>query len=71
MTEREYFEVYALGPLSMSVCTNIKDRKEIERQACIEGIGSWSISDDSHFASGQTNPCPCEDKDGYKHYLLG
>lgn len=71
---KEEFEAYTVGLVSMSICTNIESRKKIEEIANIEeptGISSrWEISPDEIFASGQSNPCPCEQKSGFKHYLM-
>ncbi len=70
----EHFEIYAVGFVAMSLCTSIKDTEEIERRANMEqptGISSgWKISDESHFRSGQTNPCKCEQGMEAMHYLM-
>jgi hypothetical protein len=68
-------EVYSLGLVACSICTNIKDPKKIEmlvNMRCPTGITSpWKISKSEKFHSGQTNPCPCENKpETHKHYLL-
>lgn len=71
---RDDFQIYAQGICSMSVCTSLKSRKKIEELANLynpTGISSrWEISKDRTFHTGQSNPCPCEQRKGYKHYLL-
>ncbi len=69
------FQVYARGLCYISVCVNIgTTREEIEREANEQeptGIESqWSISENSHFNSGQTNPCPCTIDPDKEHYLM-
>lgn len=66
--------IYAQGPLSMSVCTDYASRKAIVAQANKvnpTGIESgWTIAKDKTFATGEPNPCDCEQQSDNKHYLL-
>lgn len=68
--------VYSVGIVAMSVCVDKKlTRKEIEHLANAEqptGISSkWKISKDKTFASGESNPCQCDQHpNARKHYLL-
>lgn len=44
---------------------------EIEAEAGPSGTRrGWKLSEDTHFATGQTNPCPCDQEEGRLHYLL-
>lgn len=67
------FIAYAVGLVSMSVCTSLEDTKEIERRANAwhpTGISSrWEIADEP-FGTGEPNPCPCNIASDRKHYLL-
>jgi hypothetical protein len=72
---KDELEVYSLGLVACSICTNIKDPREIEmvvNMRCPTGISSsWKISKDPTFHTGQSNPCPCEkNPKTHKHYLL-
>jgi hypothetical protein len=73
---KEELEVYSNGIVHCSVCTNIKDPRDIEIQTNLQNptglsSGGWKISKDTNFATGQTNPCPCEQKPKtHKHYLM-
>lgn len=68
-------DAYSIGICTASICTDIKDRKEIERVMNVEnptGIQSdWIISEDTHFLQGMSNPTVCE-KQGkpFMHYLM-
>ena len=69
------FDIYSIGPVSMSVCVSEDmSREEIERRANAEsptGISSrWSISDEPTFANGDPMPCPCNTKSDRQHWLL-
>jgi hypothetical protein len=71
----EELEVYNLGLIHCSVCTNIKDPKMIEivtNMRCPTGISSgWKIDKEPFFHTGQKNPCPCEhNPKTHKHYLM-
>lgn len=69
-----YLEVYSVGLVSMSLCTDIEDTKEIEKVAnekSPSGVSHpWTISDETHFHSGETMPTACNKTEGRKHYLL-
>jgi hypothetical protein len=72
---KDELEVYSNGLVHCSVCTNIKDPRNIEMQTNIKnptGISSsWKIDKEPNFHTGQTNPCPCENKPNtHKHYLM-
>lgn len=67
--------VYAIGILTCSVCApGGMDRDVVARQVNAKtptGISSrWRISSDTHFKSGETMPCTCQDAPNRKHWLL-
>lgn len=67
--------VYAVGILSCSVCApGGMDRDVVARQVNAKtptGISSkWRISEDTHFVTGETMPCTCQDAPDRKHWLL-
>lgn len=68
--------VYASGLLCCSVCAPVgMSRAELEREVNrIHPCGTrkgWTISTDPTFASGQPNPCPCNDHPTERqHWLL-
>ncbi len=68
------FEIYSKGLVSMSICTDLEEEKDIEAIANTQnptGIESkWKISKDTHFSSGETNPCECEQDSDSRHFLL-
>lgn len=70
---QEELEIYAVGFVYCSICTNIKSKRRIEEivnRINPTGISStWKISKEN-FRTGQPNPCPCEQKKGFKHFLL-
>lgn len=65
--------IYANGPLSMSVCTDLEPEvltTAINEQHPAGTENGWVIADEP-FASGETNPCPCERfPENLKHYLI-
>lgn len=68
------FEAYAVGTVSASVCSSLS-LEETEKRLNLEhptGISSdWKLSEDTEFAQGQSNPCPCErNPKTHKHYLF-
>ena len=67
-------EVYAVGLVSMSLCTSLDDVKEIELLANLENkagtMNGRRLSKDTHFAQGSINPCPCDKYPERMHYLL-
>ena len=67
--------MYSLGIVHISVCVpEGMDRQVVEDRANARnptGIDSgWKISKDSHFRTGEPNPCPCTEAKGRLHYLL-
>jgi hypothetical protein len=66
--------IYSVGIVCMSVCApKTMTKEEIEKQANLEhptGIShGWSITEEN-FASGESNPCPCNTNYDRLHYLL-
>lgn len=60
---------------AMSVCApNGMSREEIEREVNAQyptGIKSlWRISGETHFKTGQTMPCQCEQDENRQHWLF-
>lgn len=59
------FEIYRQGLTYMSVCT---DMEPAEAEAYAEAVSpagtkmGWKISKDKTFATGEPNPCPCDQK---------
>lgn len=68
-----FFEAYAVGLIYASACTNLTNEEATVRlnHEHPTGIASgWAVSDDAAFASGQPNPCPCEQSPGRRHVLF-
>ncbi len=68
-------EIYSNGIVSCSVCApTTMSREDVEVEVNARnpsGIrSSWSISKDEKFATGETNPAPCDDSDARVHYLM-
>jgi hypothetical protein len=67
-------DVYTVGLVHASVCTDLDDPDEIAREVNAKhptGISSaWKISDAPTFSGGQPNPCPCDRDPDRKHYLM-
>ena len=67
-------EVYSNGIVHCSICTNIEGKAMIENMVNAKNPTGlrhgWKISEDKTFANGQPNPCPCGQREGYKHYLM-
>jgi hypothetical protein len=67
--------LYRVGGLSMSVCAPAVLEGE-EVAAVVNGhlpCGTergWQISKDKFFASGEPNPCPCEESDDRLHWYI-
>lgn len=64
-----------VGIVNLSVCVpedmpvdDVLDEANLTNPTGLEW--GWSISTDEHFATGQTNPCPCEKIPGRVHRLL-
>lgn len=66
--------VYSHGPVYLSACAPAGMAvADIERNVNMShptGISSqWALAS-TPFASGEPNPCPCNDDAGRLHYLL-
>ncbi len=67
--------IYTEGPVCCSVCApvdmtpeEVTARVNIERPTGI--TSTWAVSDED-FASGQTNPTPCNSEpETHRHFLL-
>lgn len=74
MNEHEDFTTYAVSICNASVCTSmsLKDATKMLNIEHPTGISSrWEKSNNKTFASGETNPCPCEDNpETHQHYLF-
>lgn len=68
------FDAYSVGPLSASVCSSLGPEETVKRmnEEYPTGIESpWSLAKDTHFKTGQPNPCFCEQNPStHMHYLL-
>jgi hypothetical protein len=70
------FSVYSTGVCRASVCADknlsLKELTERLNVSHPTGIQSkWKLSKDPTFASGETNPCPCEQYPETRlHYLF-
>lgn len=67
--------IYAISFLSASVCAPadmpIADViTDVERQRPCGTEKGWTKSEDTHFATGGPNPCPCNATEGRQHWLL-
>ncbi len=67
--------IYANGLVVCSVCVpKGMERSVIEKQVnAINPTGikyKWKIAKDSHFKTGQSMPCQCEQDPDRLHYLL-
>lgn len=68
--------VYNHGLCCLSVCASNSETKESivtsVNKSHPTGISSqWTMSEDTHFATGETNPCACnEHTTSHTHYLL-
>lgn len=66
--------IYKWGLHHLSVCSSLSPEETVERvnSMHITGImAKWQMSEDKKFATGETNPCPCENHpETHKHYLL-
>lgn len=71
--EREEFEVIAVGVCYATVCTRLSDEAAAEQLNGLHPTGldhGWSVCEDTHFASGHTNPCQCPDHEENRHVLF-
>lgn len=67
--------VYKRGPFCCSVCapehmTGEEVAREVEAGSPAGTGAGWTISTNPTFATGQPNPCPCEQTPGRRHWLL-
>jgi hypothetical protein len=65
--------IYAEGLCYASVCTSLDDEELDRRMAARPATATrgWVRSTDSHFAGGQTNPCPCDQRpETHRHVLF-
>ncbi len=64
-------DIYAMGPLSASICSPF-DGPETERRFNMAncGVTTWQLSREPKFADGLPQPTPCERRDGWTHYLF-
>lgn len=68
----ELFEVYALGFVCTSVCSNLSIEEttiRLNRQEPTGISSNWKLSKDN-FKDGSLNPHPCERNPKCKHYLF-
>lgn len=66
------FVVYNVGIVYASVCTSLPV-EQAEVRLNLEyptGVGPWHFAEDEGFASGETNPCPCENAPITHRHLL-
>lgn len=64
-------DIYAMGPLSASVCSRLGPEATVQKvNDLMGGLTSWSLSSDATFATGEAHPKPCERTAGRTHYLL-
>lgn len=73
--ENERVIVYGRGIVSASACAvDGTTREEIEAAVNARyptGISSrWTLANESHFATGEPMPCPCNSAPGRQHWLL-
>lgn len=68
------FVAYSVGLCQASACTSLSVEEAAVRMNAEHptGISSrWEMSSDPTFATGQTNPCPCDEHSvTHKHYLF-
>lgn len=66
-------QVISLGLCCASVCSALPIAEVKAFMASYPtGIASrWTLSEDTHFSNGPTNPCPCEQlPETHTHYLF-
>ncbi len=68
----DVFMVYAEGICSASVCSSLPKREVNRRmRSRLTGVTPWRPSRDKTFASGEPNPCLCDQNpETHKHYLF-
>lgn len=67
--------IYKKGPLSCSVCasenmTGDEVAAGVNKQYLCGTEHGWQISKDETFASGDPNPCQCNEYSDRKHWFL-
>jgi hypothetical protein len=65
--------VYSEGLCYASVCTSLDDEELDRRMAARPATETrgWVRSEDTHFAGGQPNPSPCEQRpETHRHVLF-
>lgn len=71
-TEGDY-DIYSVGLLYLSVCSNIEQRRLVEliQEKYPSGTShNWDIAEEN-FNTGGENPCACHDNaETHKHYLF-
>lgn len=68
------FETYRMGLVYASVCTSLPLEVATERlnaEHPTGGQSAWEPSENESFATGQSNPCACNDHpETHRHYLF-
>lgn len=68
------YETLAVGLCYASVCSSLAIQETTQRLNREQMTGlehGWDISEDEHFASGETNPCVCTQHPAtHLHYLF-
>jgi hypothetical protein len=67
--------IYRMGALCCSVCAPAALEgedvaKAVERHSPCGTDPGWTISRDANFASGEPNPCICQEDADRRHWLL-
>jgi hypothetical protein len=75
LTPRGDIYIYSVGPFCASVCAPaIMEGEDVAFEVeCHRPCGTdpgWTVSADINFASGQPNPCVCEEDPSRRHWLL-
>lgn len=67
-----FFHPYAVGIAYASVYTDLSDEEAAGRlnQAHPTGVGPWTVSEDTAFSGGESNPYPCPNGNGRRHILF-
>jgi hypothetical protein len=73
-SDADLMKIYATGPFCMSVCVPADwDIEKVEKIANIKShcgtTNGWRVYE-NHFATGQVNPCLCNEMHNRKHWLL-
>lgn len=65
--------VYSERLFYASVCTSLDDEELDRRMAARPAAAThgWVRSEEAHFAGGQPNPCPCDQRpESHRHVLF-